>query len=114
MTPNQIRDAAHTLQAQGQSLRQISRALQLSRNTVRRILRTPPPATAERERLGITLAALQSAFTRAQGNVVRMGQLLAAEYARDVSYSTLTRWVRTAGLRAPPVRAGEYHFAPGE
>ena len=41
MTPIQIRDAVHTLQAQGQSLRQISRALQLSRNTVRRILRQP-------------------------------------------------------------------------
>ncbi len=42
-----------------------------------------------------------------------MGELLAAEYALTVSYSTLTRWVREAGLRAPPVRAGEYHFDPG-
>jgi len=56
---------------------------------------------------------VQSAFTRAQGNVVRMGQLLAAEHESPVSYSTLTRWVRAAGLRAPPARAGEYHFAPG-
>ena len=117
MTPTQIRDAARTLQAQGQSLRQISRALKLSRNTVRRILRQPVPATAgevERQRLGITLGTLRSAFDRAQGNVVRMGQLLNAEYELDFPYSTLTRWVREAGLRAPPQRAGEYIFGPGE
>ena len=43
-----------------------------------------------------------------------MAELLAAEYEREVSYSTLTRWVREAGLRAPPERAGFYVFAPGE
>ena len=43
-----------------------------------------------------------------------MAELLAADYEREVSYSTLTRWVREAGLRAPPERAGFYVFAPGE
>lgn len=60
------------------------------------------------------MAYLKSAFERAQGNVVRVQQLLAAEYDLAVSYSTLTRWVREAGLRSPPVRAGEYTFGPGE
>ena len=36
-----------TLQAQGHSLREISRLLALSRNTVRRILRQPDGKTAE-------------------------------------------------------------------
>jgi transposase len=111
MTPSQIRDAVRTLQAQGQSLREISRVLQLSRNTVRRILRAAPAPTAD---AGPGRAYLKSAFERAQGNVVRIGELLAAEYEMTVSYSTLTRWVREAGLRAPPQRAGEYTFAPGE
>jgi len=88
--------------------------LKLSRNTVRRILRTTSPAAQERQCLGVSLAYLKSAFERAQGNVVRVQQLLAAEYDLTVSYSTLTRWVREAGLRAPPVRAGEYVFGPGE
>jgi len=88
--------------------------LKLSRNTVRRILRTPSPAAQERQCLGVTLAYLKSAFERAQGNVVRVQQLLSAEYDLTVSYSTLTRWVREAGLRAPPARAGEYTFGPGE
>lgn len=73
-----------------------------------------PAAEQERQCLGITLAYLQSAFERAQGNVVRVQQLLAAEYDLSVSYSTLTRWVREAGLRAPAQRAGEYTFGPGE
>jgi len=114
MTPNQIRDAVRTLQTQGQSLRQISRGLKLSRNTVRRILRSASPAAQERQCLGVSLAYLKSAFERAQGNVVRVQQLLAAEYDLALSYSTLTRWVREAGLRAPPARAGEYTFGPGE
>jgi transposase len=114
MIPNQIRDAVRTLQIQGQSLREISRGLKLSRNTVRRILRTPAPAAQEQQCLGITSAYLKSAFERAQGNVVRVQQLLAAEYDVKVSYSTLTRWVREAGLRSPPARAGEYIFGPGE
>jgi hypothetical protein len=60
------------------------------------------------------LAQLQSAFERARGNVARVQQLLADEHALNVSYSTLTRWVRQAGLRTPPQRAGEYSFALGE
>lgn len=114
MTPNPIRDAVHTLQAQGQSLREISRVLKLSRNTVRRIVRTPEPSEAEQTGPQVSRAYLKSAFERAQGNVVRIGELLAAEYDLNVSYSTLTRWVRDAGLRTPPVRAGEYTFAPGK
>ncbi|MBK7235090.1 MAG: helix-turn-helix domain-containing protein [Sterolibacteriaceae bacterium] len=114
MTPSPIRDAARTLQTQGLSLREISRALKLSRNTVRRILRAPLQAGDEPAEHGLTLSYLQSAFERAQGNVVRVQQLLAAEYDLILSYSTLTRWVREAGLRAPPARAGEYNFGPGE
>jgi transposase len=107
-----------TLAAQGKSRREISRLLALARNTVRRILRTPagealglqadavPPCDEE------TLAKLKGGFERARGNVVRVQQLLADE-GIDVAYSTLTRWVREAGLRAPPRRAGAYDFRPG-
>lgn len=96
-------------------MREISRLLKLSRNTVRRILRMPerraaeaPPCEAQ------TLASLQAAFERARGNVVRVQELLAQEHGLDVSYSTLTRWVRQAGLRPAPQRSGEYTFGPGQ
>ena len=108
----EIRNSARVLKEQGRSLHEISRLLKLSRNTVRRILRerstaAAPPCEPE------ILAKLEDAFARAGGNVVRVQQLLAEESVK-VAYSTLTRWIREAGLRTPPRRAGEYHFAPGQ
>jgi hypothetical protein len=44
---------------------------------------------------------------------VRVQQLLADENELEVSYSTLTRWIREAGLRSSPRRSGEYRLAPG-
>jgi transposase len=114
LTPTEIRSAVRTLQTQGHSLREISRLLALSRNTVRRILREPAanvaPALPCNE---ATLVRLKAAFARARGNVVRVRELLADD-GLDVPYSSLTRWVREAGLRSPPRRAGEYDFAPGQ
>lgn len=46
--------------------------------------------------------------------MARAQELLQAEHGLEVGYSTLTRWVREAGLRAPPRRSGEYAFAPGQ
>ncbi|HSZ90510.1 MAG TPA: hypothetical protein VK822_14175 [Acetobacteraceae bacterium] len=115
MTPNEIRAAVRGLQTQGHSLREISRLLAMSRNTVRRILREPA-GDAGGEPLPCdeaTLIRLKAAFARARGNVVRVRELLADE-GLEVPYSTLTRWVRDADLRGPPRRAGEYDFAPGQ
>ncbi|HME22608.1 MAG TPA: hypothetical protein VKI44_14950 [Acetobacteraceae bacterium] len=114
MTPTEIRNAVCTLQAQGHSLREISRSLALSRNTVRRILRQPNRTADEAAPCDeATLVRLKAAFERACGNVVRVQELLADD-GLAVRYSTLTRWAREAGLRSPPRRAGEYDFAPGQ
>jgi len=114
MKSREIADSVRTLRAQGRSLHEISRLLSLSRNTVRRILRAPAtPKVA-----GAVQAAMQQrlkdVYARAQGNAVRMAQILASEYDTRLSYSTLTRWVRQAELRAAPKRSGEYHFAAGQ
>src|SRR5262249_29536560 len=115
MIPIEIRNSVRLLKAQGQSLREISRLLKLSRNAVRRILRekdgerTPsPPCDVA------VLARLEEAFKRAGGNGVRVQELLASETGLNVAYSTLTRWIREAELRDPPKRSGEYHQGPGE
>ena len=114
MTPTEIRNAVCTLQANGHSLREISRSLALSRNTVRRILRQPDRTVDEAAPCDeATLVRLKAAFERARGNVVRVQELLADD-GLQVRYSTLTRWAREAGLRSPPRRAGEYDFAPGQ
>jgi transposase len=115
MIPIEIRNGVRLLKRQGQSLREISRLLRLSRNAVRRILREKdgkrapsPPCDAA------VLARLEEAFKRAHGNGVRVQELLASEVGLNVPYSTLTRWIRDAQLRDPPQRSGEYHQAPGE
>jgi IS30 family transposase len=90
MTPTDIRNTVHTLQAQGHSLREISRLLALSRNTVRRILRQPGRTVDQAAPCDeATLARLKAAFERARGNVVRVQELLADD-GLDVRYSTLT------------------------
>lgn len=116
MTPSEIEDAVRTLHAQGQSLREISRALKLSRNTVRRILRHSAKrrGAAEPAFDALMRERLEHAFERARGNAARVQQLLAEAHELSVPYSTLTRWIRQAALRAAPKRAGEYRFAPGE
>src|SRR4029077_5557804 len=94
--------------------REISRLLKLSRNTVRRILRAHDCETAASSPCDAqTLSRLEDAFIRASGNVVRVQQLLVEENDLHISYSTLTRWIRDAGLRSPPRRSGEYQLAPG-
>ena len=60
-----------------------------------------------------TLAIVKARFEQARGNVVRVRELLADD-GLEVSYSTLTRWVREADLRGPPRRAGAYQFVPGQ
>src|SRR5260370_828986 len=73
MIPMEIRNSVRVLKAQGQTLREISRLLKLSRNAVRRILRErevaaflPCPAPP--------LAKLDDVFARAGGNVARVQQ----------------------------------------
>lgn len=112
----ELRETIRTLRAQGMALRQISRLLRLSRNTVRRLLRAcaarpddepaGPPAPCPPQ----TLALIERAFERCGGNVVRVHEVLEHEHELRLAYSTLTRWVREAGLRAPPRRAGSYTF----
>ena len=88
MTPTEIRNTVRALQAQRHSLREISRILALSRNTVRRILRQPDRSVAETAACDeATLARLKAAFERARGNVVRVQELLADD-GLDVRYST--------------------------
>ena len=80
---------------------------------MRRALRAPEGAPpVRRPPLDRAPPDLDVYLERARGNAVRVRELLAAD-GTHVSYSTLTRWLREAGLRTPPPRAGEYVFAPG-
>jgi len=116
MISTEICSSVHVLKAQGHSLREISRLLKLARNTVRHILRQPPPEIQSEPTVARQPDArseqIATAFTQARGNAVRAQQLLAAT-GIEVAYSSLTRWIREAELREPPRRAGEYSISPG-
>ena len=116
MISTEICSSVHVLKAQGHSLREISRLLNLARNTVRHILRQPPPEIQSERTVARQPDArseqIATAFTQARGNAVRAQQLLAAT-GIEVAYSSLTRWIREAELREPPRRAVEYSMSPG-
>ena len=116
MIAPEIREAILALKAKGTPVRKIARLLKISRNSVRQAIRRPPPPQGVAEPAIPThlLTPLTEIFVRCEGNVVRVQEVLAAEHAITTPYSTLTRWVREADLRAPKQRAGRYHFGMGE
>ena len=115
MIAPEIREAILALHAKGTAVRKIARLLKLSRNTVRQAIRRPLPKTLTEPHIPAhLLPLLQETFALCEGNVVRVQELLAADHEITIPYSTLTRWVREADLRAPKQRAGRYRFAMGE
>jgi transposase len=111
------RTAILELQAQGVSKREIARTLNVSRLTVRKVLRSnssavPPllrPEKAEPHRQQIL-----ELMDTCKGNLVRVREELAATGVQ-LSYSTLTAFCHRHGIgQAPVVAAGRYEFLPGE
>ena len=116
MISDELRQAILTLKGQGRPLREISRLLKVSRNTVRRALRARAARTPRREHpQQQTLNAVMPAlYRRCAGNAVRIQELLKSEHSIALPYSTLTRLIRHQALRAAKRRSGIYTFAPGE
>ena len=117
MIPEELREAIRLLRAQGRPLREISRTLKVSRNTVRRVLREPhkPPAPAEDPRIQRIAPLLPALYRDCKGNAVRIGEVLEQRHGIAIAYSTLTRLIREhTDLRAAKKRSGSYHFGPGE
>jgi transposase len=115
MIPYEIRQAILTLKAQGQPLREISRILKVSRNTVRRVLReSEPKAPSLPSGQEEIIERLPEIYQRCKGNAVRIQEILKDEHAIEAPYSTLTRLIREQELREPKRRSGIYTFGPGE
>ena len=106
-----------SLKEKGVPIRQIGQTLNLSRNTVRRVLRgnrQVRPKRASRYEGLDTL--IRETLKRCKGNAVRVQEILQATYGHDIPYSTLTRLVRDLELREKggKKRSGIYLFGPGE
>lgn len=103
-----IQAAARTLNRQGKSIRAVARALHVSRNAVRNALRgkttsqpadpQPPEIATEHPRLEIFVRLL---FKECDGLAQRIQECLEEQHGIKMGYSTLTRYLRTLGLRQP-------------
>lgn len=94
------RKAIHLLAGKGMSIREISRRMHMSRNTVRAIVRQEgrTPESARKDMIHIDTELLQRLYGECEGYVERMREKLAEEEGIDVGYSTLTRMVRKLGI----------------
>ena len=100
----------------GNGIRQISRMLSISRNTVRRVIKAKHRSQIRRTtRYEFLQPLVREHYHFCKGNVVRIQEFLAEKYGHDIPYSSLTRLVRDLELRknTKKQRVGEYRFAPG-
>lgn len=117
MQSRDIRTAILTLQKQGRGLNAIARAVNVSRNTVRRVLASGSADVPEIERVEKAApheSAIRELYTRCEGNLVRVHEELATQGV-VLPYSTLSGFCRRHGIgQKPKERAGSYDFKPGE
>lgn len=111
------RTAILELHSQGVSKREIARVLNVSRLSVRKVLRSKSPALPmlvrpeKAEPYRIQILELLASH---KGNLVRVHEELVSRGA-DVSYPALTAFCRRHGIgQVPKVAAGQYHFEPAE
>jgi transposase len=112
-----VRAAILSLQAKGAGIRRIARALQISRGTVRTVLRTGSllvPRLERAERAESHRQQIVDLYQQCRGNLVRVHEELVAQGV-DLSYPALTAFCRRHGIgRAPTPPVGHYDFGPGQ
>jgi transposase len=117
MMNQETTQAILSLKEKGVALREISRILRVSRNTVRRVLRGKGHESPQRASRYEELASLiEETLRLCKGNAVRVQEILKDTHGHDIPYSTLTRVVRDLELREErrKKRSGTYEFGPGE
>lgn len=101
----------------GHGIRTIAKALGLSRNAVRDVVRSGAhevPALERDGQLTDSLDLVRTLHEQCQGNLVRVMEKL-SDSDIVVGYSTLTAFCRRHEIGHKPKQAvGRYHFAPGE
>lgn len=114
MIAEDTRQAIASLHERGMKIKQISRTLGVSRNTVRKVVQGRHEGhTQSTTRFEEHLPLIKETYLLCRGNVVRVAEIL-ADRGISIGYSTLTRIAREHGLRQPrKQRAGAYTFEPG-
>jgi len=101
----------------GVSLREISRILKVSRNTVRNVIkRGESPESVRKTKYMKDIPVIRELFRECRGNIVRVREELESRHGITIPYQTLTWIIRNhdIGKNKGKKRAGEYVFEPGE
>jgi transposase len=110
------RKAVFLLHQEGMSVREITRRLGLSRNTVRAISagKGVMPVRPRRDKQQIDPQLLRSLHEQCRGRIQRMHEKLVEEEGIGVSYSTLTAMLRESGItQAQKTRCHRVPDEPG-
>jgi transposase len=117
MRDRDTRTAILELSKGGHGVRAISRALAVSRKTIRHVLSSGSAEVPHLERIELAEPheeRIRSLFLQCKGNLVPVHEELAANQV-ELPYSTLTAFCRRRGIGQMPKKpAGTYHFEPGQ
>ena len=117
MLDQSLRNTILTLKRKAWSTRQIARELRISRQTVKKVLRTgsaSPPSILRAEKAEPYRDEILELYPFCKGNLVRVHEELIARGA-ELSYQALTAFCRRHGIgHEPPRPSGRYHFEPGQ
>ena len=94
------RRAIFTLHQEGMKIREISRKLRVSRNTVRSIIKqnAAVPDRTRKDKIEIDSELLSRLYEECSGRIQRVHEKLAEEEGIPIGYSTLSRIMRELGL----------------
>jgi hypothetical protein len=116
MIDQELRKAVFALRDKNKGTRAIARALGISRNAAREIVRSGQVDVPSRESSDKTYPhaeLVRELFQRCEGNRVRVAEELAARQV-EIPYSTLTAGLRRLGVGVKVKQpAGRYDFGPG-
>ena len=111
-----MRNAIYQLHLAGRPLREICRQFQVSRNTVRAVIRQQgaTPQTVRKDKIRIDRELLERLYQQCDGWSQRIHEKLVEEAGIQVSYSTLTRLLRELELgQSPKARCAHVPDEPG-
>lgn len=110
------RKAIYLLHQEGMGVREISRRMNVSTNTVSAIIAQGGelPLTTRSDKIDIDTELVGRIYLKCDGRVQRIHEILSEEYGVDVGYSTLSRIIRELGFgKRRKKRCGQEPDQPG-